>query len=1720
MRQLSIDLTETSLTVPQQTPASLRALFIIAAACLMWCLMAAPASAQSLQYTSKSADLALRSDLKVNPSTHGLELQILLASYPGRAGSGLPVSLSYSSKLWRVKYGFYNPQTQQTGVMVLYSEHAAAGWTSSLGFPAFDVKQPGEDEFYDNYGSPTIGCQVSNCYFVDRLMLRMPDGSGHELRSGDQPLSGSSPPPLPDELYSVDGSHLRYKRSTKELFLPDGSRYILTSSTSGQYIDRNGNTLTYANGQWTDTLGRAIPGLPLGNFGDQSYSLPGMGGVPVNYIFKWRNLGDAGVLASGQQLSYITNQGCSGAPTSPPLFGGGSLCIANNYLFNPIVLHQIVLPNEQVYTFNYNAYGEITKVTYPTGGYERYQYGGVDTASWAGDPYSQGNRGVVSRIVSASGTGTDEVTWQYDSGSGGSISFDQYLLSQTAPDGTRTERLMYRDGTGASGFGYSSNGARAGMPYEERVYSAAGVMLRRKLTEWDWTGSSATHQYAQDATRDARVEREVEILLDTGGSALAATTTYEYDADLNVIATKKYGYVSVAQATAQSGVITAFTQLGTLLRTDEATYLVNDPAIDPTTRAAYRARQLLSLPTSTRVKDTTGTIIAKTATSYDETAYPLLTYASVLNWTNPQTSVRGLATTTSAWVNSTNTWVSTHAQYDQCGSPRKSWDANGNLSQVTYSSTYKYAYPTSTTSPDPDGAGPVTPLTTSTVYDLTSGNVTSQTDPNGRVTTTEYATTDAIGSPNPFQRVTKVNLPDGGWTAYGYSDEPGDLCVLTRMALDASRSREARKYFDGLGRAWRSVLVEGATSVYTDTQYDSMGRVWKISNPYRTGQTSLWTTTTYDALGRVMTVKMPDNAQVTTSYSGNRVLVKDQAGKERLSQTDALGRLTEVWEVTPADGATEAVTFSGHPEVVAGYWTVYGYDTLGNLTTVTQRIGASGTTQTRTFVYDSLSRLSSATNPESGTVQYKYDENGNLVLKIDPRSGGTSLPNCSIPYSGANIATCYEYDALNRVTLRDYNNTTTPDVTYTYDTLGNGKGRLSSVSSSASTTSYTGYDVMGRLTGSSQTTDGQSYSMGYAYDLAGNLTSQTYPSGRVITSTYDDAGRLSEVSGQKAGETDKTYASSLSYTAHGAVSDMKLGNNLWEHTNFNNRLQPIQIGLGTAQNGVNRLKLNYTYGATTNNGNVLTQTITVPTIGTATGFTATQSYTYDELNRLESAQEASGASWKQTFVYDRYGNRNFDVANTTQGLVGSNLTVNTANNRYTAGQGQVLYDAVGNLTKDFTGHSYGYDAENRQVSYDNGATVAGGASYSYDGDGRRVKKVTGGTTIKTTVFVYNATGQMVAEYDNSAQQGAGGTSYLTGDNLGTPRIITGSGGAVKARHDYLPFGEELGLLGGRTEPQGYVTDTVRQKFTKYERDDETGLDYAKARYYANVQGRFTSTDPLLSSGKPIQPQSWNRYTYCLNNPLILTDPSGLIWVYQNRGDGKVAWSWVNGNKAPSGWRKWEGPNKFNTVGGETVTLFNNGQSRVEAGPVKMGLTPASQARANVLLGLADSIVPFGERLRTWAGFGGLADTNSKEYRGMLWAGTIMSLGSIRSSGTGGAKVSELADEASDLVYHGTTASETVTKIGLDEAANIAAAGGDSLANFGFSVTTRLDDARGFAIGRALDRAEEPVILAAPRSQLEGIMHSKIRGVPLDPNELRILPKDFSKVGPGVFKRIE
>ena len=319
---------------------------------------------------------------------------------------------------------------------------------------------------------------------------------------------------------------------------------------------------------------------------------------------------------------------------------------------------------------------------------------------------------------------------------------------------------------------------------------------------------------------------------------------------------------------------------------------------------------------------------------------------------------------------------------------------------------------------------------------------------------------------------------------------------------------------------------------------------------------------------------------------------------------------------------------------------------------------------------------------------------------------------------------------------------------------------------------------------------------------------------------------------------------------------------------INSRLQLQSLGYakGTAQ----LLNLAYGYTGHANGGN--NGQVTGITDSTDTAKAGrTVNYSYDAWARLWTAQYPQ---WGLRWDYDRYGNRTAQTV--THGTGPSNsVTVSTTTNRIAGAP--YTYDANGNMTNDGL-NSLGYDAENRVVS-------AAGATYNYDGTGLRVKKVSGGTT---TVYIFSGA-RMIAEYANGslskeyvysggqliATHDGATLKYHHADHL-SMRVTTDTSGSVTAQSGHHPFGENWYESGG----------VNKLKFTSYDRDSESGNDYAIFRTNISRLGRFNRPDPI--AGSPANPQSLNRYAYVNGDPVNLTDPLGLV------DDGDF--------EGPSGWR--------------------------------------------------------------------------------------------------------------------------------------------------------------------------------------------------------------------------
>lgn len=701
-----------------------------------------------------------------------------------------------------------------------------------------------------------------------------------------------------------------------------------------------------------------------------------------------------------------------------------------------------------------------------------------------------------------------------------------------------------------------------------------------------------------------------------------------------------------------------------------------------------------------------------------------------------------------------------------------------NFSYTDSPDTLTYAYPTSETRGDPGGLH----LTTSVTYDFNTGLVGTVTDENGQVTT-NYYNSDSL-------RLDHVLSPDGGAGYLNYSDAleadangKNHYYIQTQTKLDAPggtpRYVTSRRYFDGRDAVARTFDNFTTADGYStqDIEYDVMGRAYRTSNPYfASGYSSainpsgFWTSSAFDHLGRVTQITMPrgdDNNSLTTnaqaSYDGLFTTVTDQAGKQRRQKVDALGRVVRLDE--PDSSGSLGATSSPNQA------TSYDYDTLDNLVHISQP-GPGSVTQHRYFKFDSLSRLIRERQVEQATnANYNLSDsltgNGAWSRKIEYNSDSL----VSDGYDARGVHTQFSYDGLNRLTQITYSDST-PTAHYFYDSqrLPNGAplydhgfstGRLLAMtydSGTAITGTYLGYDSAGQVNIQKQVTGSATYSMSYTYNLAGMLTGETYPSGRSLSHTYDEGGRLASV-----GDGTTAFASSYSYEAHGGLKSETWGNGAVHSRNYNRRLQPSEVKLKQSAGGSELQRFNYSYGQVTQATGAIDTSKNNGQIGRIDGFingAATkewdQRFVYDELSRLSIAAEYqqgnnSNKTWQVQYGYDRWGNR-FQSGSGNSGVNYTsvlNSEIDAATNRFiTSGSTPTTYDDAGNTTIDtkFRGLKYDYDANGRQSAVrllDNTSIQ----SSVYDCAGQRVQ-TTNGNTIRT--MVYDVFGQNIADYVGSS----------------------------------------------------------------------------------------------------------------------------------------------------------------------------------------------------------------------------------------------------------------------------------------------------------------------------------------------------------------------------------
>ncbi|PRH80307.1 type IV secretion protein Rhs [Streptomyces solincola] len=904
-----------------------------------------------------------------------------------------------------------------------------------------------------------------------------------------------------------------------------------------------------------------------------------------------------------------------------------------------------------------------------------------------------------------------------------------------------------------------------------------------------------------------------------------------------------------------------------------------------------------------------GDVVSDTALAYDTTAWSAdqKPTKGEVRWTgrakgygtDDQPVWQKLATTT----------------YDTLGRPLTVKDTNGTTAATT---TYT-----------PAAAGPLTATTatnakghkSSTVLDFATGAALKVTDPNNKITESEY---DSLG------RVTKVWLPNRLKSllkppnyVYGYHVTANGASWVSTDTVTGEGSGYNTSYeiFDSLLRL-RQIQAPSPVGgrLIAETLYDERGLavssqsdIWdEKKTPTGAlaqtdgGQAPLQTDTVFDGVGRpVKTQTKVKNVlrwTVETTYTGDTVSTTAPAGGQATrTTTNALGQTTERREYGgPQPTGTDFTA------------TAYTYTPAGQQSAVKGPDDAAWS-----YGYDLFGRQTSATDPDKGKSTSTYDDLDQVVTTTDSR--------------GRTLTT--EYDALGRKTgLWDgAKSDATKLAAWTFDTLAKGQqdtavryeNGVNQAASKAYTQKITSYDPLYQPTGSQLTLPAndplvaagvpQTLSASTHYNLDGTVRQAGSPAVAGLPSemtayTYGDLGQQLTAYGTTQ------YLQSALYSPQGDLRQLTLGTS--------SSAKKAYLGYDY-EDGTRRLTRSYVtddvHGYMPQElkfrqddaGNV-TSVHDAATLGGA-GKSDYQCFTYDGHRRLKEAWTpktadcaASGrttanlggaAPYWTSYTYTGAGQRATETENTTSGAKTTTYTYGTSTGQphplaKTTGARSATYshDKAGNTTSrpgTQGKQTLTWNTEGKLVGTSEpaaGTKPALSTTYLYDasgellirrsaGDGDTVLYL-GGNEVRLTVKgatrtlsgtrYYTGAGKTIAVRTATAGVTGSKLSFLAGDHHGTSSLALDATTLALTKRYTTPFGAPRGTAA--------TTWPDDKAFLGKPADKTTGLTHIGAREYDPAIGQFISVDPVLMLD---QHQSLNGYVYANNTPVTFSDPTGL-----------------------------------------------------------------------------------------------------------------------------------------------------------------------------------------------------------------------------------------------------
>ncbi|MEJ1353632.1 MAG: FG-GAP-like repeat-containing protein [Candidatus Sedimenticola sp. (ex Thyasira tokunagai)] len=700
--------------------------------------------------------------------------------------------------------------------------------------------------------------------------------------------------------------------------------------------------------------------------------------------------------------------------------------------------------------------------------------------------------------------------------------------------------------------------------------------------------------------------------------------------------------------------------------------------------------------------------------------------------------------------------------------------------------------------------------------------------------------------------------------------------TVTHPAESIPSAPQTVAYVDKLSRAVRTETkaFDGST-VRTDSVYDARGRLARESKPYIIDQQIPWVDFTYDDLNRVTNSAQPDGGSITTTYSASdshvtqettvtKIVLPDTTSKKITTKIErnALGQIKRVvdGESIPTDYKYNA---QGHLR-----WTQIANDPTTDVVITTD------VAENRTQLVD----------PDAGTVNYDYDAAG-LLRQVAYADGATVTTT---------------YDTLNRIKTRtDTLGADSNTSSWVYDSSQNGLGRVGFVVAPNVYKKYE-YDALSRpkQTATKLFGETEAQSFHYRYDPYSRLKTQEYPDGFKAETRYNSVGYKIEILNA---DTLQSYWQATAGDQWGNITQETFGNGIKTARQYdpnNGYLDLIKTGPRASSSKYQNLSFGFDTV-----GNLIHR-------NSQTGHYAdnlVENFVYDNLYRLKSAETTGLQSGVRSlnYNYDNLGNITFksDVSDIDGYAYGGN------------GGG---IHALSSITKDGQTSQYHYDGRGNMTSagdrtltytpYNKPSAIAKpgvDTQFTYGPDRERTAQLTNNAGRTTDTKYYGAglyevvkensttmrkayVGDFLVHTDITVNDIPSGeqTRYLHKDHIGSTDAITDESGTATTRMAFAPFGSRRDEAW-QAPSQTYMDalpdltfNTTTKGFTGHEQLDATGFIHMGGRLYDPAAGRFLSADTYVQF--PEFSQSFNRYSYVLNNPLSHRDPSGeiipvLVW---------------------------------------------------------------------------------------------------------------------------------------------------------------------------------------------------------------------------------------------------